>query len=57
MAHSDWRKNSIAQKGRFGKYKKITFTQEMFTTERKKPGPHSYKTDNKNAQYIKGNKK
>lgn len=35
LTHKDWRKESIAQKGRFGKYKKITMTQEVFDSEKK----------------------
>jgi hypothetical protein len=31
VPHEDWRKTSASTKGKFGKYQKITFTNEVFT--------------------------
>jgi len=42
VPHSDWRKKSIAQKGKFGKYKKILFTETVMNFQKLKPAPNAY---------------
>ena len=41
MSHPDWN-NSIIRKGKFGKYPKKSFVDEIVKVEEKRPGPVSY---------------
>lgn len=45
LSHLDWRKQSAEQKGRFGKYKKKTFIQEIQDACKGQPGPGQHKPD------------
>jgi len=45
VAHDDWNKTKFPDKrGKFGKYKKETFTEDVFKYEKGRTGPHHYST-------------
>ena len=44
VPHRDWNKTNFKGIGKFGKYKKITFTEEVLKFEKSKAGPHHYTT-------------
>jgi hypothetical protein len=44
VPHRDWNKTNFKGIGKFGKYKKITFTEEVLKFEKPKAGPHHYTT-------------
>ena len=44
IPHTDWEKTNFKARGKFGKYKKITFTEEVLNFESKKVGPNKYET-------------
>jgi hypothetical protein len=41
-AHKEWLQGIPQQKGRFGKYRKITITEECVRGESERPGPANY---------------
>lgn len=45
MPHSDW-KDNFGRRGRFGKYKRLTFTDDVMKSEKDKPSPQKYETSN-----------
>ena len=45
VPHSDW-KDNFGRRGKFGKYKRSTFTDELMKIEKDKPSPQKYETSN-----------
>ena len=54
VPHSDW-KEQFPRRGKFGKYKKMTFTDEVFKYEKDKPSPQKYDTKNWKVNRSPGN--
>jgi len=51
---TDWKEN-FARRGKFGKYKRQTFTDEIFKYEAPKPSPQKYETKNWKVNRSPGN--
>lgn len=60
VAHDDWKvlqNKGSDKRGKFGKYKKETFTEEVFKYEKSRPSPHAYPTFKLKEKYVHGNYK
>lgn len=51
VPHSDWNKTA-PKVGKWGTYKKITFTEEVMKREKSKPAPTNYATYNLHQEKI-----
>jgi hypothetical protein len=51
VPHSDWNKTA-PKVGKWGTYKKITFTEEVMKKEKSKPAPTNYATYNLHQEKI-----
>lgn len=54
VPHSDW-KDNLKGRGKFGKYKRMTFTDDVWKYEANKPSPQKYDTKNWKVNKSPGN--